>query len=128
MKAKGIYVNLATSDINKTKQFFLGIGFELVEDFSDENGICIKASENIFLMLMNKAKFNDFTKLGLTNSMKDKEVILSFELDSIEAVDEITNKVVEFGGTVEDPVVYDFMYYRVFKDLDGHHFEVLAFK
>ena len=128
MVAKGIYINLATNNIIKTKEFFVGIGFEFVEDFSDENGICIKAADNIFMMFMNGDKFNGFTKLELTDSKKEKEVILGFELDSIKAVDEAAKKVVQFGGTVHDPVELDFMYYIVFKDLDGHHFELFTFK
>ena len=80
------------------------------------------------MMLLTGDKFNGFTKLEWSNSQKEKEVIIGFELDSIEAVDEVAKKVVNFGGTVHEPVNLDFMYYIVFKDLDGYYFELFTYK
>lgn len=128
MGFKNIYINLETKDILRSKEFYTGIGFEFISGFSDDTTISFKATENIVLILMNSEKFIGFTKSGITDSMKDKEVFLSFEVGSIEEVEEIATKVLKFGGTISEPIDDDIMYVRAFKDIDGHLLEVFIFK
>ncbi|HAX03711.1 MAG: hypothetical protein A2Y45_08670 [Tenericutes bacterium GWC2_34_14] len=126
---KHTFINRATEDVLKARQFFTHIGFEINEQFSDESGFCVVVNETTFLMVMNKEKFKGFTHADLPNSDKATQMILTFQLESMQEVDDFICKVLEahgteFGEAHDD----DFMYYRSFKDLDGHHFEVFYFK
>ncbi|MBN3490084.1 VOC family protein [Acholeplasma equirhinis] len=127
MNAKGVFINLATNDVQKSRAFFVGLGLELVKEFSDDSNSCLKAGENLYIMLMTPDKFKGFTKKELTNSKHANEALFTFEVETKEDVDRICDKVKQFGGEISKPDIYDFMYIRTFKDLDDHHFEVCAF-
>lgn len=123
------YINIASKDILKSRAFFQAIGFELITDWSDESTSSFKINETTYLMVMNVEKFTGFTKSDLPNSFLQNEVILSFELESKEAVDDLlilvkSNGGSEFGNATDS----DFMYYRAFRDTDGHRLEVFNFK
>lgn len=126
MTVTSVFINVAVKDVKKTRHFFEGIGFTINEDYSDENGICVIFSETVGFMMMTKEKFEGFTKTTTTDSYKQREVIFSIGADSKEAVDQLLEKVIEQGGTeFGEPTDEGWMYYRAFKDLDGHHFEVV---
>lgn len=123
------FINLATKDVTKARQFFTTIGFTINETFSDANGICVVINASTFMMVMLPKKFEEFTKLPTPNSFQTNEVILSFQAESKDEVDSIIHQVILNGGTeFEQAVDNDFMYYRAFRDVDGHHFEVFYFK
>lgn len=123
------FINLATKNVALTKTFFMKLGFEINEKFTDDEGMCVVVNDHTFMMIMTYNRFENFTALKTPNSFKENEVILTFELQNKEEVDQFMGRVLENGGTefgqAEDT---DFMYYRSFRDLDGHHFEVFYFK
>lgn len=123
------FINIATQDVFQARQFFTTLGLSINEQFSDPNGICVIVNDTTFLMVMSPTKFKGFTKKELPDLTKVTAVILSFQLNSKEAVDQLLANVLKAGGTeigkAEDN---EYMYYRSFRDLDGHHFEVFFFK
>jgi len=123
------YINIASRDIPKNRTFYQAIGFELITDWSDDSTSSFKINDTTYLMVMNVEKFTGFTKSDLPNSFLQNEVILSFELEGKEAVDDLlmlvkSNGGSEFGSATDS----DFMYYRAFRDTDGHRLEVFYFK
>ena len=123
------YINIASKDILKSRAFFQAIGFELITDWSDESTSSFKINETTYLMIMNVEKFTGFTKSDLPNSFLQNEIIISFELDNKQAVDDLLTLVKTNGGSeFGSPTDSDFMYYRAFRDPDGHRFEVFNFK
>ncbi|MCV2231429.1 VOC family protein [Paracholeplasma manati] len=123
------FLNLETKDVTLSRSFFTHIGFSINEQYSDESGICVVINDTTYLMVMNKDKFRGFTLSETPNSFNQTEIIISFQLNSKAAVDTLLDKVKaakggEFGQATEN----DFMYYRSFRDLDGHRFEVFFFK
>jgi predicted lactoylglutathione lyase len=126
---KHTFLNLASTDVLKSRGFFTHIGFEINEQFSDESGFCVVVNDNTFLMVMNPTKFQGFTLTDLPNSFKETEIIMTFQLETKEEVDAFMEKVIEAKGTeFGEANDNDFMYFRSFRDLDGHHFEVFYFK
>lgn len=123
------FLNLETQNVSQARTFFTHIGFTINEQYSDESGICVVINETTFLMVMNKEKFRGFTLSETPNSFNQTEVIISFQLESKSEVDELLSKVKEAkGGEFGKATDNDFMYYRAFRDLDGHRFEVFYFK
>lgn len=126
---KQTFLNLETQSVIQARAFFTHIGFTIHEQYSDDSGICVIINESTFLMVMNKEKFRGFTLSQTPNSFNQTEVIISFQLGSKSDVDTLLNKVKEAkGGEFGQATDNDFMYYRAFRDLDGHRFEVFFFK
>lgn len=123
------FINLATRDVTAARSFFTHLGMTINEQFSDPSGICVVVNPTTYLMVMNTEKFEGFTKAKTPDNTKETAVILSFQVESKEAVDQLLSRVVEKGGnefgTASDN---EFMYFCSFRDLDGHHFEVFYFK
>lgn len=120
---KSIFINLTAKDLDKTKEFWEKIGFTFNPQFTDKNGAALVLGENIFAMLLTEEFFKTFTKKDLaTNSI---EVINAIQVESRDKVDEIVDKALAAGATSpEEKKDYEWMYYRSFEDIDGHHWEV----
>lgn len=118
-----IFINLTSKDLPKTKDFWEKLGFSFNAQFTNDNGAALVLGENIFAMLLTETFFKTFTKKELaTNNI---EVINAIQVESREKVDEIVDKALAAGASEpEEKKDYDWMYYRSFEDLDGHHWEV----
>lgn len=122
--AKKIFINLPVKDLEKSKTFFMALGYTFNPQFTDETAACLVISEEIYAMLLTAEKFKQFTKKDIADSTKTAEVILALSADSRQEVDAMMEKVFAAGGKeprgAED---YGFMYGRTFEDLDGHIWE-----
>ncbi len=125
MATKNIYVNLAVTDIAKTREFFEKIGYTFNPQFSDENALSMVLSGNIYVMLLTHQFFKRFTKKDIVDSKKSTEAILCLGVENREEVDELMKKAMG-AGAVETRGREDhgWMYGRSFEDLDGHQWEV----
>ncbi|MGH1563908.1 VOC family protein [Mumia sp. DW29H23] len=126
--ARMLFPNLAVSDVAATKSFFAGLGFTFNEVFSDEDTVCMEISPTTYVMMMHRPKFQDFIEDAITDTSKEREVLLALSAVSREEVDELVDKAVALGGHEwregkgEDNEV---MYGRAFRDLDDHVWEVM---
>lgn len=120
-----MFLNTTATDIPATREFFTALGFEFNETFSDENTLCLIINDQTFAMLMTPERFRDFIKGGITDTTKEREVLIAVSADSRECVDEMVDKALAIGGSdwmeAQD---HGFMYGRSFRDLDGHVWEV----
>ncbi|HEY9312046.1 VOC family protein [Williamsia sp.] len=120
-----MFLNTTASDIPAARTFFTGLGFEFNETFSDENTLCLIINDLTFAMLMTPARFRDFITGGITDTAKEREVLIAVSADSRDAVDVMADKALATGGSAwMDPQDHGFMYGRSFRDLDGHVWEV----
>ncbi|MFE2053341.1 VOC family protein [Streptomyces sp. NPDC059459] len=121
-----IFVNLATNDLDASKKFFTGLGYEINAQFSDDSTASIPLSETIVVMVHTPEKYRQFTKKEIVDSAKSSEVLLALSAESREKVDELVEKAVAAGGSVSGETQdHGFMYGRAFDDVDGHTFEVV---
>jgi uncharacterized protein len=121
-----IFLNLATNDLDASKKFFTGLGFEINAQFSDDTTASIPLSETIVVMVHTPQKYREFTKKEIADSTKSSEVLIALSAESREKVDELVEKAVAAGGSVSGETQdHGFMYGRAFDDLDGHTFEVV---
>lgn len=121
-----IFVNLATNDLDVSKKFFTGLGWELNAQFSDDSTASFPVSDTIVVMVHTPQKYLQFTKKDVADSTKTSEVLTALSAESREKVDELVEKAVAAGGSVTGETQdHGFMYGRAFDDPDGHTFEVV---
>lgn len=122
--ASKIYVNLPVNDLKRSVDFFTKLGFSFNPQFTDETATCMIVSDDIFVMLLTKQKFQTFTPKAICDATKSTEVLVALSLDSIKEVEDIVRKAVAAGGsTYNEPQDHGFMYQHGFQDPDGHIWE-----
>jgi predicted lactoylglutathione lyase len=120
---KELWINLPVKDVKKSKEFFSKIGFTPEEAHETADMTCVKVGEkNIAVLLFAEETLKGFMKNEISDTRNGSEVLISFDAESREAVDETARKVFEAGGTVfsEPAEIQGWMYGFAFADLDGH--------
>jgi predicted lactoylglutathione lyase len=121
-----IFVNLATNDVAAARQFFTELGYTINPQFSTDDCACVVISDTIIAMLLSRQRYSDFTRKEIVDSTKTSETLICLSAESREKVDELVDKAVAAGGTVNGEAQdQGFMYGRSFDDLDGHTWEVM---
>jgi len=121
-----IFVNLPVKSITASRAFFSALGFAFNEDFSNETAGCMVVEQNIFVMLLEHARFKDFITGDISDATKATEVLTCLSADSREAVDDMLAKALAAGGKPWKPIMdMGAMYGASFQDLDGHVWEVM---
>ncbi|KQW72204.1 glyoxalase [Phenylobacterium sp. Root77] len=121
-----IFVNLPVKSVAASRQFFGALGFGFNEQFSDENTTCMVIEENIFAMLMEHVRFQDFITGEISDATKATEVLTCLSADSRAQVDDTLAKALAAGGKSWKPILdMGPMYGCSFQDLDGHVWELM---
>jgi len=121
-----IFVSLPVKDLKKSTELYQAIGFRLNPQFSDANGSCLVISEDIFVMLVTHAKFQEFTTKSICDAKVSVQAGLTLSCESRAEVDETVRKAVAAGATTpSEPKDYGFMYDYGFDDLDGHNWGLI---
>ncbi len=116
-----IFVNLPTDDLERSKAFYLALGTELNEQFTDDNGACIVWDDNIVLMLIKREFFATFTDKPIADPKATLQVSVAFSRDSRDDVDAVMAAGLAAGGSEPRPTQdYGFMYSRDLDDPDGN--------
>ena len=124
--ATQIFVNLPVKNLKKSMEFFTKLGYSFNPQFTDKTAACMIVSEDIYVMLLTKAKFREFIPKGICNAKKSTEVLLCLSCESREKVDEMVRKAIAAGGTTYAQFKdYGFMYQHGFQDPDGHIWELI---
>jgi predicted lactoylglutathione lyase len=125
-KSRKLFVNIAVRDLQKSMEFFRGLGFTFNPQFTDEKAACMVLSEDAYFMLLTEPFFRGFTKLEPADTSKTTEAMFAISCESRAEVDQLVRKAIDAGGRPAlDPMDHGFMYNWSFYDLDGHHWEVL---
>lgn len=120
-----IFINLPVNDLPASMTFFKKLGFEFNPQFTNDEGACMVISETIFVMLLVKPFFKQFTKKEVTDASKSTEVLLCLSAESREKVDEMVSFALEAGAKSSvDKQDHGWMYQHGFEDLDGHLWEI----
>ncbi len=121
-----IFVNLPVKDVAATQRFFGSLGFDFDPKFTDDSCACMVVSEQAYVMLLDRARFADFTAKPVADASAGTEAILCVSADDREGVDSLADAALAAGGTfARDAMDHGFMYGRSFHDLDGHLWEVM---
>lgn len=125
--ATKIFVNLPVQSLERAVAFFTRMGFTFNAQFTDQNATCMVISEDIYAMLLVKDFFKTFTDKELADTTKVTAAIIALSVESRARVDELADKALAAGAQkVKEPMSQEgFMYQRSFRDLDGHHWELV---
>ena len=120
-----IFVNLPTSDLERSKRFYTGLGCAIEPLFTDENAACIVWDENIYFMVLTHDFFRTFTDKTVADPATTAQVLVALSRDSRDHVDDTIARGLAAGG-IEPRAAqdYGFMYSRDLEDPDGN---VLSF-
>lgn len=121
-----VFINLPTSDLDRSKAFFEGLGWRIEPNFTDQNAACVVVDEGIFLMILTKHFYETFTDKPIVDPATAIQVQTALSRDSREEVDAIMEKALASGGAEPRPAQeYGFMYSRDFEDPDGNLFSAV---
>jgi predicted lactoylglutathione lyase len=119
-----IFVNIATTDLERAKAFYTSLGAGINPLFTDENAACIVWDDNVYFMVLTKEYFSTFTDKQLVDPRTQAQVLIALSRDSREDVDKIVEAGLANGGTEPtEPKDYGFMYSRDLEDPDGNGIE-----
>jgi predicted lactoylglutathione lyase len=121
------FINLPVKDLAKATDFFTTVGFAFDEQFTDENATRMIISEDTSVMLAVEPFFEGFiTPQEITDTSKNREVIVGLSAESREQVDDLADKALAAGAeALGEPEDHGFMYMRGFRDLDGHQWSFI---
>jgi predicted lactoylglutathione lyase len=125
---KELWINLPVKNVQKTKEFFSNIGFVLNEKKSNETMACFTVGEkNTAVLFFAEPVFSEFTKSAIADARQSTEMVISFDAETREAVDEMARRVFEAGGTIysEPSEIQGWLYNVGFTDPDGHCWNML---
>lgn len=124
--ATNIFVNLPSSDLDRSKAFFEAVGWAIEPNFTDENAACVVIDENAYLMVLKRDYFATFTDKPIADPSATLQVETAFGVGSREEVDAILGRALAAGGSEPRPAQdLGFMYSRNFEDPDGNLFSAL---
>jgi len=116
-----LFVNLPSDDLERAKAFYLALGAELKQQFTDDNAVCVSFDDNLYFMLLRRAFFQTFTDKPIADPTQVAQVSLAFTRDSREDVDAVLAAGLAAGGAEPRPAQdYGFMYSRDLDDPDGN--------
>ena len=119
--SKMIFVNLPVADLPKSMAFYEAIGFTNNPQFTDDTAACMVLTDAIYVMLLTRPKFAEFTTREIADSHKTAQMLLALSCDDRAGVDQITAAALANGGTLAHDVEdLGFMYSTGFFDPDGH--------
>lgn len=119
-----IFVNLPTSDLERSKAFYTALGCEINPLFTDENAASIVWSDDIYFMVLVREFFATFTDKAVVEPKDAVQVLVALLRDSRDDVDAIVAAGLAAGGSEpREPQDMGFMYSRDLEDPDGNILE-----
>ena len=83
-------------------------------------------SEDIYVMLLTRAKFKEFTPKEICDATKSTEVLVCLSCETRDAVNDMVSKAIAARGTIyAESKDFGFMYQHGYQDLDGHIWELI---
>lgn len=120
-----LFVNLPVADVARSQAFFAGLGFGFEPRFTNAQAACLVVNAQVQVMLLERAFFQGFTHLPISDARSQTEVLLALSCGSRREVDALVQAAVDGGATTPNPARdMGFMYQHGFQDLDGHVWEV----
>lgn len=121
-----IFVNLPVTDVKRSTAFYEALGATKNERFSNETTSGMVISDTIHVMLLEHARWRDFTSKTIPDARTSAQVLLCLTVESREACDAAVAAAIAAGGTADPTPTqdYGFMYGRSYEDPDGHIWEV----
>jgi hypothetical protein len=125
---RDLWLNLPVKDTAKSKEFFEKIGWTLKDAQTNAEMVCFEVGEKkMTVLFFAEETFKNFAKIGISDTSAGAEILISFDAESRDEVDETARKVFDAGGTIfaEPAEIQGWMYGFAFSDPDGHRWNQL---
>ena len=126
---KELWMNLPVKDLNRSKEFFIKIGFSFKDGPGNNETMAplVVGDKGTIVMLIKEDTFKGASQNGLPDTATATEVLFSFSAESRAEVDEVAKKVIAAGGNLFAPPaeIQGWMYGCAFSDPDGHRWNAL---
>lgn len=117
-----IWVSMTTTDLDRAKAFYTGLGYAINPDFSDANGACIELGNDQYFMIVTREFFSTMTDKPVADPRTHALVGINLTQDSRAEVDAVVERGLASGGIEPRPAQdYGFMYSRDLEDPDGNN-------
>jgi uncharacterized protein len=124
--SRKVFINLSVKHLPNSVEFWRTLGFAFDPQVTDEHAACMVLNDDAYVMLLDEARFKDFTTKDIADAANHTEVINALSADSRDEVDALVAKAFAAGAQRSNaPMDYGFMYGASFQDLDGHLWEIL---
>ena len=122
-----MFLNLPVTDLERSKKFYVDLGFEVNPQFTDDSAACIVLDDgHLYVMLLTHDSYARFTNKSIVDSTTASEGIFSISADDRAGVDALADRALAVGGSFSyEPQDMGFMYSRSFQDPDGHLWETV---
>ena len=87
-----IFVNLPSTDLDRSKAFYEALGFSINPAFTDENAACVVLGDNIYFMVLTREYLGTFTDKQIIDPKTQAQVSIALSRDSREDVDEVARE------------------------------------
>jgi predicted lactoylglutathione lyase len=125
---KQLWLNVAVKDVKKAHEFYTALGFEAKTEFSNPMSETVVFNDGTLLMLVGNDFFKRAAKRDVADTKTFAEVVLATQVDTRADVDDIVDRANKAGAEeIGEAFEHEGMYTRIFRDLDGHQFNVFAF-
>lgn len=126
MSTTNIFVNLPTTDLERSKAFYEALGYTINPLFTDENAACVVLDENVYFMVLTREYLATFTDKKIADTKTHAGAMVALSRESREDVDAIVERGLAAGGSEPRPVQdLGFMYSRDLEDPDGNNLSFL---
>lgn len=116
-----IFVNIATTDLDRSKAFYTALGCDINPLFTDENAACVVWGDGIYFMVLTREFLSTFTSKPIADPREAVQTIIALTRDSRADVDAALDAGVAAGGVEPKPATdLGFMYTRDLEDPDGN--------
>nr|WP_207701146.1 VOC family protein [Enterococcus sp. 665A]MBO1338741.1 VOC family protein [Enterococcus sp. 665A] len=127
IKMTMVFVNFPVTDLPRSIQFYEALGFKKNEEFSTEEASAVVWDDHFWVMLLTPDFYQKFIKdREIANPKTTSGVLVSFSLDSAEAVKQFAEKAKENGGDyyhIDMGIPEDQMFGLEVEDPDGNILE-----
>lgn len=129
MSINQLWLNLPVRDIDRSKKFFLDIGFRenpIHKDSSEMAGFYV-GNHDFVLMLIIEDVFKSMAQHEICDNESGSQFLLNIDVQNKHEVDELEALVIKAGGEVfqSAKLSQGWLYGFGFKDPDGHRWAVI---
>lgn len=82
--AKQVFINLVVSNLQKSMDFYLALGFTNNPQFSDDMAKCMVWSESIYVMLLSHEKFSTFITKPIADTKSNVAALFALSMESVD--------------------------------------------
>ena len=124
-----IDVNLPLKDLARSRAFDEGLGYRFDERYCNDDAIALVLGGNLYAMLLREPFFATFTSRRIADATTHAEVLVALDCPDRATVDAQVAKALALGATAPmPPRDHGWMYYHAYQDLDGHVWELIAYR